>query len=360
MLQSNRLTKLENFPTDDTCCRGKRTHLRASLCISVKASQGLVRNQREAVLFDGSLKLKENEMKEIKCPKCKETLADKSVKVCPKCGKKISRNGCMTIFYIFLGLGILAAIFGEEEKPQDKSANSEETASVVETESKNGEVKTPSFMDKIKSIVSMEKGVVKSLSQGSFFHPDGNDGMREVPRFNGIVQCENNDNVVDVICHRIARAKKEANDTTNGVQIIFQEKDTGRKLVVGTISPNGEIAMSQQNPTYNTRKKRWMESQFSAWDGSHKALEGLIKKSMNDEDSYKHHETTYIEVKDKEIQAKMQEVVKASGQNYKVDIDDIVITCVFSGKNAYGGRVKNTAYGLSKYKEGKVYLLTVE
>jgi regulatory protein YycI of two-component signal transduction system YycFG len=81
---------------------------------------------------------------------------------------------------------------------------------------------------------------------------------------------------------------------------------------------------------------------------------------MNDEDSYKHHETTYIEVKNKDIQAKMQEVVKASGQDYKVDIDDIVITCVFSGKNAYGARVKNTAYGLSKFKEGKVYLLTVE
>ena len=118
--------------------------------------------------------------------------------------------------------------------------------------------------------------------------------------------------------------------------------------------------MSQQNPTYNSRRKRWIESQFSAWDGSHSALEGLIKKGMNDEDSYKHHETTYIEVKNKDIQAKMQEVVKASGQNYKVDIDDIVITCVFSGKNAYGARVKNTAYGLSKFKEGKVYLLTVE
>ncbi len=299
-------------------------------------------------------------MKEVKCPKCKETIADKSVKVCPKCGKKIHRNGCMTFFYIFLGLCILVAIFGEEEKPQDKTATSEEKVSVVAEETKNTEVKEPSFMDKIRSIVSEQKGVVKSLNQGSFFHSDGNDGMREEPRFDGIVQCENNDNVVDVICHRIARAKKDANDTTNGVQIIFQEKDTGRKLVVGTISPNGEIAMLQQNPTYNTRKKRWMESQFSAWDGSHKALEGLIKKSMNDEDSYKHHETTYIEVKDKEIQAKMQEVVKASGQNYKVDIDDIVITCVFSGKNAYGGRVKNTAYGLSKYKEGKVYLLTVE
>lgn len=299
-------------------------------------------------------------MKEIKCPKCKETLADKSVKVCPKCGKKIHRNGCMTFFYIFLGLCILVAIFGEEETPQGKTATLDDKVSVIAEETEKAEVKEPSFMDKIRSIVAEQKGVVKSLSQGSFFHPDGKDGMREEPRFDGIVQCENNDNVVDVICHRISRAKKEANDTTNGVQIIFQEKDTGRKLVIGTISPNGEIVMSQQNPTYNSRRKRWIESQFSAWDGSHSTLEGLIKKGMNDEDSYKHHETTYIEVKNKDIQAKMQEVVKASGQNYKVDIDDIVITCVFSGKNAYGARVKNTAYGLSKFKEGKVYLLTVE
>lgn len=40
------------------------------------------------------------------------------------------------------------------------------------------------------------------------------------------------------------------------------------------------------------RKKR-IDRQFSAWDGSHNNLERLIKRSMNDPDSYEHDETVY-------------------------------------------------------------------
>lgn len=57
---------------------------------------------------------------------------------------------------------------------------------------------------------------------------------------------------------------------------------------------------------------------FSAWDGSHRGLERVIKKTMNDPDSYKHVETVYWD----------------KG-------DYLIVKTTFRGKNAFGGVVKN-------------------
>lgn len=62
-----------------------------------------------------------------------------------------------------------------------------------------------------------------------------------------------------------------------------------------------------------------LESQFSPWDGSHRALERAIKKSMNDSDSYEHVETTYRDLG-----------------------DSLIVSITFRGKNGFGGVVKNT------------------
>ncbi len=66
-------------------------------------------------------------------------------------------------------------------------------------------------------------------------------------------------------------------------------------------------------------RKTRIERQFSAWDGSHRALEQIIKKTMNDPDSYKHVETRYSE-----------------------SDDAIVVKTTFRGKNAFGGVVTNS------------------
>ena len=70
--------------------------------------------------------------------------------------------------------------------------------------------------------------------------------------------------------------------------------------------------------TPKTKREIQLEKQFSAWDGSHSTLTELIKNAMNDPDSYKHIETKYWDMK-----------------------DYIVVRTVYSGKNAFGGRVKN-------------------
>lgn len=70
--------------------------------------------------------------------------------------------------------------------------------------------------------------------------------------------------------------------------------------------------------TPKTERQIKLEKQFSAWDGSHIELTKIIKKAMNDPDSYEHVETKYWDMK-----------------------DHIVVRETYSGKNAFGGRVKN-------------------
>jgi hypothetical protein len=65
-------------------------------------------------------------------------------------------------------------------------------------------------------------------------------------------------------------------------------------------------------------RKEKIESQFSAWDGAHHNLERMIKKNMNDPDSYDHIETTYWDMG-----------------------DHLVVLTKFRGKNAFGGKVIN-------------------
>ncbi len=67
-------------------------------------------------------------------------------------------------------------------------------------------------------------------------------------------------------------------------------------------------------------RRKKIEEQFSAWDGSHYNLTRYIKKCMNDPKSYEHVETRYSD----------------RG-------DHILIITSFRGKNVFGGVVVNTA-----------------
>lgn len=78
----------------------------------------------------------------------------------------------------------------------------------------------------------------------------------------------------------------------------------------------------QKKAAAEARKKK-IESQFSAWDGSHRNLEQLIKAAMNDPDSYKHVETVYWD----------------RG-------DYLVVRTTYRGKNVFGGVVKNSVMAI--------------
>lgn len=66
-------------------------------------------------------------------------------------------------------------------------------------------------------------------------------------------------------------------------------------------------------------RQEQIEKEFSAWDGSHRGLERIIKKGMNDPDSYKHVETRY-----------------SDQGSY------LIVGTTFRGKNAFGAMMLNS------------------
>lgn len=87
-------------------------------------------------------------------------------------------------------------------------------------------------------------------------------------------------------------------------------------FVIGLLS-----SISQKNNAPKTQeeiRKEQLKRFFSSWDGSHRGITELIKKSLNDPDSYEHVETVYSD----------------KG-------DHLIVKTTFRGKNAFGGVVKN-------------------
>lgn len=89
-------------------------------------------------------------------------------------------------------------------------------------------------------------------------------------------------------------------------------------IFVNILSPD-EPAKPQKPKTAEELRTDKLAKCFSAWNGSHRNLETLVKKSMNDPDSYEHDETRYSD----------------KG-------DHLIVQTTFRGKNGFGGVVKNT------------------
>jgi len=83
-------------------------------------------------------------------------------------------------------------------------------------------------------------------------------------------------------------------------------------------SPTAKVNAPAKAKTSEEIREERIRKGFSVWDGSHRGLEKIIKKSMNDPDSYVHVETVYGD----------------KG-------DHLLVKTTFRGKNAFGGVVKN-------------------
>ena len=88
-------------------------------------------------------------------------------------------------------------------------------------------------------------------------------------------------------------------------------------VLIGVFSSDDTSIPSAAKTPEEVRVER-IEKNFSAWDGSHRGLTEIIKKSMNDPSSYEHDETVYWD----------------KG-------DHLVVKTTFRGKNSFGGVVKN-------------------
>lgn len=68
--------------------------------------------------------------------------------------------------------------------------------------------------------------------------------------------------------------------------------------LVGLYPENTEYQKHLKSYTAKAERDMKIRIQFSAWDGSHRALEAFIKASMNDPYSYEHVKTRYWDMRD--------------------------------------------------------------
>lgn len=102
------------------------------------------------------------------------------------------------------------------------------------------------------------------------------------------------------------------------------------------------LAKEAEEAEYNKPEnvyERWVQAQFSAWDGSHTALKNAVKENMNDPKSFKHVETTY---------------------SHKGNMEGIDVYMKFRGTNAFGGVVTNVMHGSVDYATNTISYKMVE
>ncbi|MCR5449765.1 MAG: PASTA domain-containing protein [Solobacterium sp.] len=121
----------------------------------------------------------------------------------------------------------------------------------------------------------------------------------------------------------------------------------------GTTKENTSTSM-------NSEYEDWVYSQFSSWDGSHKQLTKLIKKSLNDEKSYKHIDTKFYTATDQGMVDEFNKILSSSGYSDRMELNDILILTEFSAKNSFNATIKATAIGISSYKNQTIKLVGIE
>lgn len=176
------------------------------------------------------------------------------------------------------------------------------------------------------------------------------------------IGCENDEKIVKNILNDIA-LKFEELDLNAECILTFGDVNEGLNgtcLAMGAVYLDRTYEVTSMSSDFNSERNEWINSQFSLWDGSHTVLTELIKDNLNDEKSYKHIETTYIDISTKEMKDYVNGILKDAGYSQRVDVGDLFIMTNFSAKNAFNGTVKNTAFGIVDYSENIVTLIGFE
>lgn len=85
----------------------------------------------------------------------------------------------------------------------------------------------------------------------------------------------------------------------------------------------------------NAAYKKWIDDQFSSWDGSHRYLVNLIKENLNDPKSFDHVET-----------------------NYWDRGDYLTVKMKYRAKNAFGGLILQNVTAKSDYKTNVISVIS--
>ena len=297
------------------------------------------------------------------CKACGQEIA-LNAKICPNCGVKnknpLFKKWWFWLLILFIFIGALSSGDSEDNTTTPPPTSSEIPSASTEDESiaEEPEEETPdielstNFENSVYEIVKNASGKLVSIET---IESDTNDETSVIAS----ILCENDENVVNAILSEISNVVK-ANDTNESVIFTFgdiEEGDEAGLLVMAGIYSDGTIDVSTTSSEYNSERNRWIQSQFSVWDGAHKELEKLIVRNLNDEKSYEHIDTTYRDIATESDRDDVNKVLADAGYSQRVEVGDLFIQTVFSAKNAFGGTIKNTAFGIASYNNNTITLI---
>ncbi|MBR0576822.1 hypothetical protein KCG48_10820 [Proteiniclasticum sp. BAD-10] len=145
---------------------------------------------------------------------------------------------------------------------------------------------------------------------------------------------------------------------TFGKNVDLSEIETSSNAsIFTTVSP--EMIKNDRAQTKIDSHHDWVNGQFGIFDGSHKNLVKLIKKNLNDESSFDHIETSFVEISEEAIRDDLNQRLKATNIDATVEIGDLWIETQFSAKNAFNATVKKTAYGIASFTNDTVTLVSI-
>ena len=299
--------------------------------------------------------------KVVQCKTCNQEISA-NAKVCPHCGAKnkkpFYKKWWFWLIVAFIVIG--AASSGNDSTPTDDKINPPSSSSQTDPESSNEPIEedTPDielstdFERSVYDIVKNNDGELTSIETVD------SEESKEVTVIASVL-CKNDENVVNAILAETSETIKN-NSTSESVIFTFgdiEEGDDAKMLVMAGVYSDGTIDVSSTSIDYNSERNNWIRSQFSAWDGSHVELEKLIIKNLNDEKSYEHIETTYRDIATESDRDEVNQVLADSGYSQRVEVGDLFIQTEFSAKNAFGGVIKNTAFGIASYSNNTITLI---
>ncbi len=242
---------------------------------------------------------------------------------------------------------------GTSEEQGTKQKKCTVCGTVIETERFN----SPSKMvaDIIKRVVKDFSGQVGEIE---IIPATDSDGLIATCA----ICCENSEQEVKDILAEIATELQKLDVKTEAIFSFGDVKEglDGTCLAIGSIDAEGNYEVASMSSEFKTERNEWIKSQFSAWDGSHTVLKDLIKDNLNDEKSFKHIETTYIDIASEDKRDYVNGILADAGYSQRVEVGDLFVMTEFSAKNAFNATIKNTAFGIVDYSEELVRLIGIE
>ncbi len=274
---------------------------------------------------------------------------------------KVFLKGVRIVITLFIALLFISVITVGDKV--DESTNTDSETNIEETEEKD--TNTKEAKEKKKEYDSKFKNDFAALVDevGAEIFDDlslvtADDGSCSV--VTGIL-IKNNEKTVDKFLDSL-KTLISSSDECQSALITFgdiSEGKDGETLLIASIQ-NDEIEKSMISPNFNSLHNQWIQSQFSVWDGSHTALKDLIKKRLNDEDSFKHIQTRYREINTDEDVKEVNNILSGAGKTTTVQKGDLFIVTEFSAKNGFNATIKSRAYGVASYENNSIILVSIE